>query len=578
MSIQTTQKVRTYKTVTTEPVSTQVFSTRSASPMSPRATVSTVSPVSPLPPLSPIQVASSNVTSLPVSGINGSYQSMRYLIPVQQAMHVPQQPYVLMQQPMVQQTMVQPTMVQPMMQPMYVQTLPRVSNNTHHETRFVFQQNDQEISSERRDDQGTHSDFSQGSSPIKSVPSMCEDEEEVEIRADESEVEGDNELNEGSVEIEEVEIVNVIQQKPQTLRPRVSVSEQKEVLEPTKLDTRYFGELLADVYRKNCDIHSYIVENVSKIRRKEDIRDLTSDTRRVKEEVESLIPKGATELTKQQMRYVLQTRFTAENSMRLLLSTFNNLREELLKMSDDIRRLEMEKESLERDLKFKEDQAQQYDSLMEGIRENNKQLQLSLKEATATQRSLESKLTSSRNDDSTSSFKIKELEGRLRSLEKENEVLKQKLAGQASNGSLHLKTEALATHYKEQLETLKRERDEEMEKLRSQISKLQTKITTTTTTTTKSSAESALELKISQLLSRLEQREITIREKEEEIKRLMMERNESSKNITRTVITNKYKTHYPLLGLLNDDYQVTSPVKESKTVVIESSGEKIRRF
>lgn len=580
MSIQTTQKVRTYKTVTTEPVSTQVFSTRSASPMSPRATVSTVSPVSPLPPLSPIQVASSNVTSLPVSGINGSYQSMRYLIPVQQAMHVPQQPYVLMQQPMVQQTMVQPTMVQPMMQPMYVQTLPRVSNNTHHETRFVFQQNDQEISSERRDDQGTHSDFSQGSSPIKSVPSMCEDEfqEEVEIRADESEVEGDNELNEGSVEIEEVEIVNVIQQKPQTLRTRVSVSEQKEVLEPTKLDTRYFGELLADVYRKNCDIHSYIVENVSKIRRKEDIRDLTTDTRRVKEEVESLIPKGATELTKQQMRYVLQTRFTAENSMRLLLSTFNNLREELLKMSDDIRRLEMEKESLERDLKFKEDQAQQYDSLMEGIRENNKQLQLSLKEATATQRSLESKLTSSRNNDSTSSFKIKELEGRLRSLEKENEVLKQKLAGQASNGSLHLKTEALATHYKEQLETLKRERDEEMEKLRSQISKLQTKITTTTTTTTKSSAESALELKISQLLSRLEQREITIREKEEEIKRLMMERNESSKNITRTVITNKYKTHYPLLGLLNDDYQVTSPVKESKTVVIESSGEKIRRF
>lgn len=580
MSIQTTQKVRTYKTVTTEPVSTQVFSTRSASPMSPRATVSTVSPVSPLPPLSPIQVASSNVTSLPVSGINGSYQSMRYLIPVQQAMHVPQQPYVLMQQPMVQQTMVQPTMVQPMMQPMYVQTLPRVSNNTHHETRFVFQQNDQEISSERRDDQGTHSDFSQGSSPIKSVPSMCEDEfqEEVEIRADESEVEGDNELNEGSVEIEEVEIVNVIQQKPQTLRTRVSVSEQKEVLEPTKLDTRYFGELLADVYRKNCDIHSYIVENVSKIRRKEDIRDLTSDTRRVKEEVESLIPKGATELTKQQMRYVLQTRFTAENSMRLLLSTFNNLREELLKMSDDIRRLEMEKESLERDLKFKEDQAQQYDSLMEGIRENNKQLQLSLKEATATQRSLESKLTRSQNNDSTSSFKIKELEGRLRSLEKENEVLKQKLAGQASNGSLHLKTEALATHYKEQLETLKRERDEEMEKLRSQISKLQTKITTTTTTTTKSSAESALELKISQLLSRLEQREITIREKEEEIKRLMMERNESSKNITRTVITNKYKTHYPLLGLLNDDYQVTSPVKESKTVVIESSGEKIRRF
>lgn len=39
-------------------------------------------------------------------------------------------------------------------------------------------------------------------------------------------------------------------------------------------------------------------------------------------------------------------------------------------------RLESEKESLERDLSFKADQARQYDSLLEAVRENNRQLQV----------------------------------------------------------------------------------------------------------------------------------------------------------------------------------------------------------
>lgn len=33
-----------------------------------------------------------------------------------------------------------------------------------------------------------------------------------------------------------------------------------------KLDTRFFGELLTEVYRKNCDIHTCISEHVAKIR------------------------------------------------------------------------------------------------------------------------------------------------------------------------------------------------------------------------------------------------------------------------------------------------------------------------
>ena len=39
-------------------------------------------------------------------------------------------------------------------------------------------------------------------------------------------------------------------------------------------------------------------------------------------------------------------------------------------------RLEAEKEALERDLSFKADQANQYDCLLEAVRENNRQLQV----------------------------------------------------------------------------------------------------------------------------------------------------------------------------------------------------------
>lgn len=71
------------------------------------------------------------------------------------------------------------------------------------------------------------------------------------------------------MEVEEVEIVNVIQQKPPPIIEKLSRTEVKtelKVPQPTKLDTRYFGELLAEVYRKNCDIHSCISDHVSKIR------------------------------------------------------------------------------------------------------------------------------------------------------------------------------------------------------------------------------------------------------------------------------------------------------------------------
>ncbi|XP_061607037.1 protein POF1B [Phyllopteryx taeniolatus] len=442
--------------------------------------------------------------------VNGNYSTLRYLVPVQPS--VQQQSYVLVQQPAV---------MQQMMSPVYLQGAPHLSVSSL-DSELLFQQNTEE-----------------------------EDEE--------------------AVEVEEVEVINIIQQKPPPAIEKISRTEVKtDLSEATKMDTRYFAALLADVYRKNCDIHSCISEHVSKIRGQK--VDLGIDQG---DDVEALLPKGATELTKQQIRYLLQTRLTADKSMRLLLSTFSSLREELLHMSEDLRRLESEKESLERDLAFKVGQARQYDSLLEAVRENNRQLQVSLKETTASQRSLESQLMSARNTDSSRDFQMRELEGRIRALEKENAMLRQKQLGQSSSTTLHIKTEELSRQFDEQLLTMKQEKDQEIQRLRTQITRLQTEITTERSS---SASEKTLQLKISELLAMLEQRQTTITRQEEEIRKLMMDKNDSSKT-TKTIITKRYRNQYPILGLLGDDYQTTlsSPISEDKTIVIERSGEIIRR-
>ncbi|XP_061658468.1 protein POF1B isoform X1 [Syngnathoides biaculeatus] len=490
-------------------------------------------------PASPLQYA-----------VNGNYSTLRYLVPVQPTMQ--QQSYVLVQQPAV---------VPQMMSPVYLQGVPSMSVSSL-DSEVLFQQN----TSVRRN---SSSGFSLSSGATKSPePSVEEEEDEEDEEEDDEEEEQDDEE---AVEVEEVEVVNVIQQKPPPAIEKISRTEVKtDLSEATKMDTRYFAALLADVYRKNCDIHSCISEHVSKIRGHK--VDLGIEEG---EDVEALLPKGATELTKQQIRYLLQTRLTADKSMRLLLSTFSSLREELLHMSEDLRRLESEKESLERDLAFKVDQAHQYDSLLEAVRENNRQLQVSLKESTASQRSLESQLMSARNTDSSRDFQIRDLEGRIRALEKENEMLRQKHINQSSSTTLHIKTEELSRQFNEQLLTMKKDKDQEIQRLRTQITRLQTEITTERSS---SASEKTLQLKISELLAMLEQRQTTITRQEEEIRRLMMDRNDSSKT-TKTIITKRYRNQYPILGLLSDDYQVTSssPISEDKTIVIERSGEIIRR-
>ncbi|XP_034406992.1 protein POF1B [Cyclopterus lumpus] len=574
-----TSSYRTVNVASPEPVASTVTSSyRTVNVASPEPVASTVTSSYRTVNLASTQpvISSGSVSPVQPLALNGSYEGVRYLVPMQQQQqqlqqlsyfpvqqqqqlsYIPvrqqQQQYVFMQQ--------QQPMMQQVVSPVYMQSLPRLSVSSQDSTDLVFQQQSAYESAS-----GKSSVFSQSS---KSPEPSAEEEEEEEEEEDE---------DEETVELEEVEIVHVIQQKPpppieKISRTEVRRTELREIPQPTKMDTRYFGELLAEVYRKNCDIHSCISEHVSKIRGQKHQLDTSNDYKVEKEAVEASLPKGATELTKQQIRYLLQTRLTADKSMRLLLSTFSSLREELLHMSEDLRRLEAEKESLERDLSFKADQAQQYDCLLVAVRENNRQLQVSLKESSTAQHSLESQLMGAQSNGSSRDFKLKEVEGRMRALEKENEMLRQKLAGQGSSTTLHLKTEELSRQYKDQLSAMKQEKDLEMQRLRSQITRMQTE----TVTIEKSSSDQSLHLKISEMITMLEQRQTIINQQQEEIKRLMQAANSSSSNqVTKTIITNSYKNRYPLLGLLGDDYQSTSPVQDGKTIVIERSERKMVR-
>ncbi|XP_077053134.1 protein POF1B [Siphateles boraxobius] len=351
-------------------------------------------------------------------------------------------------------------------------------------------------------------------------------------------------------------------------------TEVLEVEPVAKMDNRFFGELLAEVYRKNSDIHTCISEHVAKIRGRKHLLDSTIDYKVDKDEIESLIPKGVSELTKQQIRYLLQTRVTADKTMRLLMATFSSLREELVRMQDDLRHLESEKEELERDLSFRIAQGSKYEELLEKEREQSRQLQAAVRESNNAQRSLESQLLTFQSKDPSKDFRIKELEGSKRALEQENELLRKKMTGQCSSSTVQIKTQELSRDYERMLNDLRVEKDRELQNLRSQLIKIQTERTVTHT------SDSTLELRITELLNKLEKHEIVIKHQEEEIKRLRQQRtdNSSSSSATKTIVTKRYATQYPLLGLLSDDYKYTPPIKEDRTIIIERTGEVTTRL
>ncbi|XP_018584099.2 protein POF1B [Scleropages formosus] len=522
-------------------MSTMQF-TRNYSSASASSDLATPSPVSPslsyvsaeLPGSTAASFRAVNVSTLPVSQVryvsngpavdgNVMYGTLRYLVPVDQRnVH---ESYVL----------VNGAVANKAVSPVYVQKVAGLSLAGVSESAHAVQY----TASEQQEVAGERSPSVCSQSSVKSPTSVSK---ETEVLLEQSSITQTNNVPE-----------YVVQQEVSKVEPQ------------EKLDTRFFGELLAEVYRKTCDIHTHISEHVAKIRGRKHLLDPTIDYKVEKEETEALIPKGMSELTKQQIRYLLQTRLTADKTMRLLLTTFSSLREELGHLQNDLERLQSEKEELEKDLSFRADQALKYDRMLEALRENNRQLQVSLKECTLVRSNLETQLLDSRSMKSGHDYRIKELDGSLKTLEQENKLLRQKLAGQGSSSSFQVKTEELSKQYNESLNSMRDQKDNEIQSLRAQLIKMKTEYSTQTM------SDSSLELRITELLAKLEQQESTVKRQEEEIKWLKQERNDKSTNVTRTVITKRYMNQYPILGLLGDDYQTTSPVKEAKTIVVQST-------
>ncbi|NXW48665.1 POF1B protein, partial [Nyctiprogne leucopyga] len=338
-----------------------------------------------------------------------------------------------------------------------------------------------------------------------------------------------------------------------------------------QLDCRYFGELLAELNRKTNDLYSCLLQHVEKIGGRNYDIEFTSQA----EDIEDLIPKGLSEATKQQIRYLLQMRVTSDKSLRLVLSTFKNLREELCHLQDDLGKLEMDTVLLKKDLAFKDSQVKEYETMLASLRENNRQQQQGLRESTAKCRSLEEQLLSLRLSEGEKDCQLKELEYCKRALEQEIQSLRLQVRGSlvlcskavthsCSSPTLQTTTDELSSRYVEMINNLREDKDREIRSLRSQLCQFQQDISR------REGSNSDLQIKLNELTSMLEEKEAFIKQQQEDLFRLKHEKLSGSQSPGVTaIITKKYRNQYPILGLLSDDYKVTSPVNKSQTIVIE---------
>ncbi|XP_039345763.1 protein POF1B [Mauremys reevesii] len=327
-----------------------------------------------------------------------------------------------------------------------------------------------------------------------------------------------------------------------------------------QLDSRYFGELLAEVNRKSNDLYSCLLQHVEKIGRRTQHNESTSQA----EDIEGLIPKGLSELTKQQIRYLLQMRVTSDKSLRLVLSTFGSLREELCHLQDDLGKLETDKMLLEKDLAFKESQVKEYETLLASVRENNRQQQQGLRDSASKCRSLEEQIISLRYAEGEKDCRLKELEYCKRALEQEIQNLRMQTC---SNPVIQTNTDELSSRYVEMINNLREDKDREIRNLRSQVNQFQQDISR------RDGSNSDFQMRLHELTSMLEEKETFIKQQQEELFRLKQERlscNQST-GVTKSIITKKYMNQYPILGLLSDDYMVSSPVRQTETIVIEKT-------
>ncbi|NXO35660.1 POF1B protein, partial [Locustella ochotensis] len=329
---------------------------------------------------------------------------------------------------------------------------------------------------------------------------------------------------------------------------------------PEQLDCRFFGELLAELHRKSTDLYSCLLQHVEKI----GTRYCHCICRSHTEDIEELIPKGLSEATKQQIRYLLQMRATSDKSLRLVLSTFKNLREELCHLQDDLGKLETDNVLLKKDLAFKDSQVKEYETMLASLRENNRQQQQGLRDSTAKCRSLEEQLLSLRLSEGDKECQLKELEYSKRALEQEIQSLKLQVRAHLAGPTLQTTTDELSSRYVEMINNLREDKDREIRSLRSQLCQFQQDITR------REGSNSDLQMRLHELTSLLEDKEAFIKQQQEELFRLKHEKLSGSQSPGVTaIITKKYRNQYPILGLLSDDYKVTSPVNKSQTIVIE---------
>ncbi|NWT85101.1 POF1B protein, partial [Lanius ludovicianus] len=349
---------------------------------------------------------------------------------------------------------------------------------------------------------------------------------------------------------------NLMQKDPVLVSCQVSCPQDN----PEQLDCRFFGELLAELHRKSTDLYSCLLQHVEKIGTRYCHCLCHSHT----EDIEELIPKGLSEATKQQIRYLLQMRATSDKSLRLVLSTFKNLREELCHLQEDLGKLETDNVLLKKDLAFKDSQVKEYETMLASLRENNRQQQQGLRDSTAKCRSLEEQLLSLRLSEGDKDCQLKELEYSKRALEQEIQSLKLQVRAHLAGPTLQTTTDELSSRYVEMINNLREDKDREIRSLRSQLCQFQQDITR------REGSNSDLQMRLHELTSLLEDKETFIKQQQEELFRLKHEKLSGSQSPGVTaIITKKYRNQYPILGLLSDDYKVTSPVNKSQTIVIE---------
>ncbi|XP_060148006.1 protein POF1B [Globicephala melas] len=351
---------------------------------------------------------------------------------------------------------------------------------------------------------------------------------------------------------------------------------------PEKLDPKYFGELLADLCRKNTNLYHCLLEHLQRIGGSKQDFESTDES----EDTESLIPKGLSEFTKQQIRYILQMRGMSDKSLRLVLSTFSNIREELGNLQNDLTSLENDKIRLEKDLAFKETQIKEYEELLASVRANNRQQQQGLQDSTSKCQALEENNLSLRHTLSDIEYKLKELEYCKRNLEQENKNLRVQLSETCTGPMLQAKMAEIGNHYMEMVKSLRMEKEREICKLRTQLNQYQKDVSR------REGSCSDFQFKIHELTSLLEEKDSLIKHQSEELSKLRQEiyssHNQPSSGGRTTITTRKapgillwswphlcmYRSQYPILGLLYDDYEYLPPGSDTQTIVIEKIEDK----